>query len=133
MMEVCMRSRFLIGTFVLVVLALATVAATTAVTRQYAVVRFVRPTIVAGSIVSGPVLFVHDDERMVRGLPCTMVYSYRDGQQGDKIAEFMCIPKWTAPAQEFTATCARSGINGPDVLTEYQFKGDSEAHGVPWR
>lgn len=129
-----MRSRFvIIIAVVLAILAFATIATATIVTRQYAVVRFARPTIVAGSIVSGPVLFVHDDARMARGLPCTTVYRYRDGRQGDKLAEFMCVPRWADRAEEFTATCARNGMTGPDVLTEYQFKGDSEAHGVPWR
>ncbi len=131
--EVAMRSRFLILAMALAILGLAALSAAMIVTKQAAVVRFTRPTIVAGSIVTGAVVFVHDDARMVRGLACTAVYRYEDGSTGEKLAEFMCLPKWTARAAEFTVRCARSSLSGPDVLVEYQFKGDAEAHGVPWR
>lgn len=101
--------------------------------KQSALVEFRRPTIVAGTIIGGKVVFAHDDERMARGEPCTTVYQYVPGQQGKKLVEFMCKPTRAPRADNFTARCAMAGVNGPDVLTEYQFGGDTESHGVPWR
>src|SRR5438045_2020778 len=129
-----MRTRISIG--VALILAVAGIATMTAgslmPTRQSALVQLARPTIIAGAIVSGQVIFVHDDEKMANGEPCTTVYQYQSGQQGTKLVEFMCKPNQVDRAEHFTARCAR-GISGPDVLVEYQFKGDTETHGAPWR
>jgi hypothetical protein len=131
-----MRSRFLLGALVLFGVAAATVlaASDTGVTpsRQWIVATFTRPTIIAGAIVSGPVVIMHDDNKMMAGRPCTSVYRF-DGKNGrqEEIVSFMCRPVQRSAVAEFTATCRRAVLSGPDMLVEYQFAGDSEAHGVP--
>jgi hypothetical protein len=129
-----MRTRNSIG--VAVIIAVAAIATITAANvmpaRQSALVQLARPTIIAGVIASGQVVFVHDDAKMINGEPCTTVYQYQSGKQGKKLVEFMCKPEQADRAEHFTARCAR-GISGPDVLVEYQLKGDTETHGVPWR
>jgi hypothetical protein len=118
----------------LVVFAILAVTAVAAVpTRQAAVVRFLNPTIIAGAAVMGPVVFEHDDARMARGEPCTTVYHYDAKRQarGKVIVEFMCQPKFAEVPKEFVARCIKAPA-GPDRLMEYQFKGDNEAHGVPY-
>jgi hypothetical protein len=127
-----MRTRVLVGALVVfAVLAVTAVAAVPA--RQAAVVRFLKPTIIAGAAVMGPVVFEHDDARMARGEPCTTVYQYDAKHQarGKMIVEFMCVPKFGDVAKEFEARCIKAPA-GPDRLVEYQFKGDNEAHGVPY-
>ena len=129
-----MRTRISIGVaLIIAVAAIATItAANLTPARQSALIDLARPTIIAGVVASGQVIFVHDDERMANGEPCTTVYQYQSGKQGKKLVEFMCKPEQADRAEHFTARCAR-GISGPDVLVEYQFKGDTETHGVPWR
>jgi len=127
-----MRTRFLVGA--LIVFAILAVTAVAAVpTRQAAVVRFLTPTIIAGAAVMGPVVFEHDDAKMARGEPCTTVYQYDAKQQarGKVIVEFMCAPKIREVTKEFEARCIKAPA-GPNRLVEYQFKGDTEAHGVPY-
>ena len=131
-----MRSRILVGALLVVgLLAVGTLAASSAVTtpsRQEVVAYFVRPTVIAGAIVQGRVLLVHDDQLMAKGEPCTTVYRLgpRRGLQ-EKIVSFMCRPTRRDTVNKFTVTCSRAALTGPDVVTEYQFAGDPEAHGVP--
>jgi hypothetical protein len=131
-----MRSRFLVGALLLIgVLAVGTLAASdvgATPSRQWIVANFVRPTIVAGAIVLGPVLIVHDEELMAKGEPCTTVYRW-DTSRGrqEQIVSFMCKPMQRDVVNKFTVTCSRPPLSGPNVLTEYQFPGDPEAHGVP--
>ena len=130
-----MRSRVIIGAvLILGLVGIATLAASALVpTKHSALVDFTRPTIIAGTIVSGKVVFAHDDDKMANGQPCTTVYQYVQGGQGKKLVEFMCQPIQQARTEHFTARCSRATLSGPDVLTEYQFAGDTESHGVPWR
>jgi hypothetical protein len=129
-----MRTRISIGVaLIIAVAAIATITAGSLMpTRQSALVLLTRPTIIAGAIASGQVLFVHDHEKMANGEPCTTVYQSQAGEQGKKLVEFTCRPDQSSRAEHFTARCAR-GISAPDVLVEYQFMGDTETHGVPWR
>jgi hypothetical protein len=70
-----MRRQAVVVTFLFIgVLAIVSVGA--APTRKSAIVRFITPTIVAGSIVMGTVVFEHDDARMAVGKSCTRVYLY---------------------------------------------------------
>jgi len=128
-----MRKRILIGTLLLVgVLAVSTLDAVPS--RQSARVRFMRPTFVAGAVVLGSVVFEHDHEKMARGESCTTVYYYdaSKNERGKAIVDFMCVPRERPIATQFEATCVRAAIDGPDRLTEYQFSGDREGHGVPY-
>jgi hypothetical protein len=128
-----MRSRSIAGLLVLLGIALAASRTTAAPAIKWAIVNLKDTTVVAGRFMSGPVVFVHDDAKMARGEPCTSVHEF-DAQKGigKEIVAFHCKPRWTkAPARFTQATSTRP--DGPVVLTEYQFAGDEEAHGVPTR
>lgn len=128
-----MRKKYLIGT-VLVVGALAASTLGAVPARRSAVVRFLKPTIIAGSFVIGTVVIEHDDAKMARGEPCTTVYHYKsENERGEPIVSFMCMPRERPLATQFEATVVGT-VSWPDRLTEYQIAGEREGHGVPdWR
>jgi hypothetical protein len=102
-------------------------------TRRWAGVYLSEPTLIGSTVVQGPVLFVHDDARMARGEPCTTVRLF-DPERGpiDEIAAFHCIPTPRKLVTKFTLTTRPNTELGYGcVLTEYQFAGDTEGHGVP--
>jgi hypothetical protein len=128
-----MKTKFFIGAAVMMgFLAATTLDAVP--TRRSAVVRFLKPTIVAGSFVIGTVVIEHDDAKMAKGEPCTTVYHYKsENERGEPIVSFMCVPHGRPLATKFEATLQRS-VTWPDRLTEYQIAGEREGHGVPdWR
>lgn len=129
-----MRTRILIGTLLLGgALAASTLGAVPV--RNAAVVRFIRPTIVAGTFVLGTVVFEHDDGKMARGEPCTTVYHYNanTNERGEAIVGFMCVPRERPLATKFETTLVQT-VSWPDRLMEYQFAGEREGHGVPsWK
>ena len=94
---------------------------------------FSEPVAVRGNFLMGPHLIVHDDARMAKGEPCTSIYEF-DRTTGKRTleVEFMCEPiqKDVCDKTTFSMKRDNAGIN---QLTEYQFAGDSEAHGVPIR
>jgi hypothetical protein len=133
-----MRSRILIGTSLLVgMLAAGTVASSgdrSRSSRQSAIVYLTEPTLIGSIIVEGPVLFTHDDAKMARGEPCTTVYLFEPakGRPAEEIASFYCIPTLRKVVNKFTVTTRPNATLGFGcVLTEFQFAGDSEGHGVP--
>ena len=128
-----MRSRILVGGLAL----LSSLAVGSAVTSaadpvmKWAIVNLVETTSIAGSFVSGPVIFVHDDAKMAQGVPCTGVYRFVPGKgPAEEIVSFHCKPRWGTAPERFTAATTREA-GGAQVLTEYQFAGDKEAHAVP--
>ena len=131
-----MRVRLLVGALfaaVLGVLAVAAVAAVepTAGARQQGIAFFLRPTQVAGVVLQGKTLIVHDDQKMARGEPCTTIYSYH-GKQAKPLVSFMCKPEARPVAQKMVVKCVTNTLTWTtDVMTEYQFAGESEAHRVP--
>lgn len=132
-----MRSRIFVGAFLLVgVLAAGAVATSgdrTGPTRQWAIASLSEPTLIGSTIVQGPVLFTHDNAKMARGEPCTSVQLF-DPAKGpvEEIAWFHCIPTPRKVVGKFTVTTRPSVALGFGcVLTEYQFAGDAEGHGVP--
>jgi hypothetical protein len=131
-----MRPRIIAGAVLVVgVLAAATVAigGAPSVGRQQAVFYLAEPTLIGSTIVQGPVRFVHDDRRMSRGEPCTSVYLVEPGKgRGEEIASFHCIPRARKIVGTFTVrTRPNLELAFGCILTEYQFAGDQEAHGVP--
>jgi len=101
--------------------------------RQSAAVNLGEPTLIGSTIVQGPVLFTHDDTRMARGEPCTSVRLF-DPATGktEEIAAFHCIARPRAVVRTFTIrTRPNVELGFGCVLTEYQFAGDAEGHGVP--
>ena len=131
-----MRSRILAMMVLLVTVLAAGMLATSGdrvKPRQWAVVNLLEPTLIGSTLVQGPVLFTHDDARMARGEPCTTVTLF-DPARGplEEIAAFHCIPTLRKPVATFTVrTRPNTALGFGCVLTEYQFAGDTEAHGVP--
>lgn len=131
-----MRSRMLLTTSLLVVVLAAGAVATSGdggPTRRWAVVYLTEPTLIGSTIVQGPVLFTHDDARMARGEPCTAVHLFEPaGGPTEEIASFHCIPVSRNIVHKFTVrTRPNTEMGLGCVLTEYQFAGDNEGHGVP--
>ena len=129
-----MRSRVIGGSFVFMTSLTFGIAATQTAARpalKWAAVNLKDTTVIAGAFVSGPVLFVHDEDRMARGEPCTTVHRFDSGKGvGEEIVAFHCKPRWTKAPRSFTTATAPQ-VDRPPVMTEYQFAGDDEAHGVP--
>lgn len=127
-----MRSPIRVALFIAaagLVIAVSGTTATPAV--KWAAVNLVDTTMIAGSFVSGPVVFVHDDARMARGEPCTTVHRYEAGKgAGEELVAFHCTPRWGKAPGKFTQAITRKP-DGPPVMTEYQFAGDEEAHQIP--
>lgn len=111
----------------------ATGDSTVGPSRQQAVTYLRQPTLIGSTIVQGPVLFTHDETKMARGEACTTVYLLEPGKRlGEPIASFHCIPIRRAVAEKFTVTTRPNDALGFGcVLTEFQFAGDAEGHGVP--
>jgi len=126
-----MRTRYIVGSLVLLGIALAGSRTAAEPAIKWAIVNLTGTTVIAGAFVSGPVVFVHDDAKMARGGPCTSVHEFDANKGlGKEVVAFHCKPRWTkAPARFTQATAMRP--DGPRVMTEYQFAGDEEAHGIP--
>jgi len=107
--------------------------AVSATRRQSAVVWLKEPTLIVSTIIQGPVMFTHDDDKMARGEPCTTVYLWEPGKgRGEEVASFYCIPTARKSAPKFTVrTEPNLELGFGCILTEYQFAGDKEGHGVP--
>jgi hypothetical protein len=103
--------------------------------RQSAIVRFEGPTWVAGQLLAGTYVIVHDESKMARGEPCTALYLMRTGTYPlEEAVSFRCTPVERTVVRRFTSTIRSDWALGTgtfDTLTEFQFAGDSEGHGVP--
>ena len=99
--------------------------------KETAVVDLADKTQVLDKVLQGTYLFEHDDARMARGEPCTRVLRFNPGKgPAEELVAFHCKPRWGQAPDKFTAATSRLP-DGMRVLTEYQFAGDDEAHGVP--
>ena len=130
-----MRSRTRVGAFLVVaLLAVAgTIRGDASPVRQSAVVWLKEPTLIVSTIVEGPVLFVHDADKMRRGEPCTTVYLWLpDKGKDEEVASFHCVPTHRAATGRFIVrTRPNLELGYGCVLSEYQFAGDPEGHAVP--
>jgi hypothetical protein len=112
--------------------------------RQWAMVEFAKTTDVAGvHLNAGRYLIVHDAGKMARGAACTTFYTFGPTGNGprEEAVSFRCIPRERpiVSATKLTMTtepgdtygCTDSWDWTMDKLTEYQFAGDPEGHGVP--
>ena len=132
-----MRTRRGIGPLLVAGLITVTAAATSGDQRstlQWAAVYLNQPTLIGSTIVQGPVVFVHDEAKMARGEPCTSIRLFEPGVgTGDEVAAFHCIPIRRDHVRSFTVrTRPNLELGFGCVLTEYQFAGDAEGHGVPY-
>lgn len=122
-------SALFVATFAL---ATVTTSGNGAPSHQSAIVRFEHPTWVAGQMLIGTYVIVHDEDKMTRGEPCTALYSVGTRTRPlQEVVAFHCIPRARHGVPSFTTTVNSNPALGIDTLTEYQFAGDSEGHGVP--
>jgi hypothetical protein len=98
--------------------------------KQKAVVNFDSPVTLQGVVLQGKFLFVHDDAAMSRGESCSFVYRGEVEAADKLVVSFHCIPVQRAKAHSFITRTAETAPGTFD-LREYQFSGDTEAHGVP--
>ena len=94
--------------------------------RQEVTVWFQRPVLVGKSILQGQYIIQHDNDRMARGEPCTHIYPYNDRTK--PVVTFPC----THLEREKAATSVvviQPGLM--QKLQEFQFAGETAAHGVP--
>jgi hypothetical protein len=98
--------------------------------KQRAVVNFDAPVMLQGVVLQGKFLFIHDDAAMSRGESCTFVYRGEAEVANKLVASFHCIPVQRAKAKHFVTRSVQTA-SGAVELREYQFDGDTEAHGVP--
>ena len=99
--------------------------------RQWTIVNFPDPVQVKGELVMGPVLIVHDSEKMARGEACTTFYRFTPGTgPQEALVSFHCQPVQRAAVAQTTLSVVDSPT-GCKRLTQYQVAGETEAHGIP--
>jgi len=99
----------------------------TAPARQETMVWFKRPVLVGRSILQGQYIIQHDNDRMARGEPCTHIYAFNDRTK--PVVAFHCTHLERAVAKTPVAVLETKG--DWQVLTEFQFSGETASHGVP--
>jgi hypothetical protein len=127
-----MKSLLLFVTLVCAVLLTSTSFAndTPATRKQKAKAQFNQPVVVQGVTLKGEYLFVHDDAAMARGEACTRIYKGNVEVASKLVVEFHCVPIQQTKANYFLVR-TKQRADGIEELTEFQFKGDAEAHATP--
>ena len=98
--------------------------------KRHAVAEFSEAVTVQGVVLKGKYLFVHDDAAMNRGEACTYIYKGVAEERDKLVTSFHCIHIERAKAKNFIWR-TRETMPGIIELTEFQFKGETAAHGVP--
>ena len=107
-----------------------TSTAATDVHKQRAVAQFDNPVTVQGVVLKGQYLFVHDDAAMNGGDACTSIYKGKAEVADKLVASFHCTHLERAKVSSFTFRTLESAP-GTVELREFQFAGETAAHGVP--
>ena len=97
--------------------------------RQATDVWFKQPVKFGNKILQGHYVIEHDNDRMARGEPCTHIYAFDDRTK--PIVTFHCTHIERPRASENTAVLITKGDY--KVMTEFQFAGETAAHGNPIR
>ena len=98
--------------------------------RKTMTVWFHRPVKIGDRILLGQYLIEHDDLRMARGWPCTYIYEASD--QRLPVVAFRCTHLNRSRVHQSTVALRALGeANGMTEFTEFQFAGETAAHGVP--
>ena len=108
----------------------AAVSKSGVVRKQKATMEFYQPVVLQGVTLKGEYLFVHDDAAMERGEACTRVYKGNIESADNLVVEVHCVPIQRAVARYFIVR-TKPVASGVAEITEFQFKGDTEAHGTP--
>jgi hypothetical protein len=98
--------------------------------KQSHVINFDRPVVLQGVTLQGDYLFVHDDAAMQRGEACTYVYEGNAPLRKKLVVSFHCIPVQRDKARQFVVRTVETSP-GVNQVKEFQYGGDTEAHGVP--
>ena len=128
-----MKSLLLFVTLICAVVLTSTSSANNkspATGKQRATAQFTQPVVVQGVTLKGEYLFVHDDAAMARGEACTRIYKGSAEIASNLVVEFHCVPIQRAKTNFFIVR-TKQLADGVAELNEYQFKGDTEAHGTP--
>lgn len=96
--------------------------------RQEFEVWFMNPTWIGKTIVQGRYVIEHDNDRMARGEPCTHIYAFDDREK--PVATFHCTHLERDRAERNTVALITTP-DGMKRLTEFQFAGETAAHGYP--
>jgi hypothetical protein len=113
-------------------LAPASATQTATPKRESAVVEFSQNVKVQGVLLRGSYIFVHDEERMARGEPCSWIYRNKNGKEGALVASFHCVHTENAKAKDFTVRLRKNNTPYEVLeLLEFQFKGSTAGHRVP--
>ena len=97
--------------------------------RQLAEVWFHRLVLVGRAILQGRYVIEHDNDRMARGEPCTHIYAFNDRTR--PVVAFRCTHLERGRADQNTVSLATAPDGLMKVLTEFQFAGETAAHGYP--
>jgi hypothetical protein len=97
--------------------------------RQATQVWFQRPVRVGTHILQGRYVIEHDNNRMARGEPCTHIYTFEN--QKVPVVRFHCTHLERGRAGENIAVLVSTGDGTMQKLLEFQFAGETAAHGVP--
>lgn len=94
-------------------------------------------TVVYGKLLIGDYVIVHDEGAEAREKPCTTFYRVEASGERPVVA-FHCVKRTRVRAAQPTlvvrpkaSPLTASGLTTAVELLEYQFAGDTEAHGVP--
>jgi hypothetical protein len=98
--------------------------------KRQAVAEFTKPITVQGVVLKGTYLFVHDDAAMNRGDACTFIYEGEAPVRDKLVTSFHCIHIERAKSKNFIWR-SRETAPGTMELVEFQFSGETAAHGVP--
>lgn len=128
-----MKSLFLFLLLLTVVMFTSTSSADSnkmTIRKQKGTMTFNQPVILQGVTLKGEYLFVHDEGTMMSGEACTRVYKGNAEIEKNLVVTFHCVPIERGFVAHFVV---RTYEVSPGVteVRDFQFKGDTEAHGVP--
>jgi hypothetical protein len=101
--------------------------------REYAKVHFTSPVRIGENVLMGEYIIEHDTDRMGRGGPCTHIYAAKD--RSKPVVAFHCrhLLRAVNASEKAKVTLRRdyNAVGTAYILTEFQYAGEREAHGVP--
>jgi hypothetical protein len=99
--------------------------------REYAEVMFYNPVRVGAKVLMGRYIIEHDTDRMAKGGPCTHIYDIDD--RTTPVVTFHCTHLIRPRTERNTVTLRRdyNAVANGHIMTEFQFGGSHDAHGVP--
>jgi len=100
----------------------------TVAARQTTDVWFMQPVRVGDKILQGRYVIEHDNDRMARGEPCTHIYAFNNQQT--PVVAFHCTHLERGAVKGNTVVLQPNAA-GFKTLTEFQFNGETAAHGYP--